>query len=285
MSDSLLFLKLDDAEIKKLAEHFQTKAEDALQKAAGDLASQLHAKVVGLAQEKLHARRERYLAALSFSNVSENTWLIELSADAIWIEEGLPENFQMLPKLLGGAKAKTSADGSKYVVVPFSQGPGPRFPNSESGKSNDDLKMAVQNELKKRKIPFAKIERNINTGEPKLGKLHEIKFLHPLEHPKKTHEGIGQGQGPIGEARQGHQGDRYLDRIRVYQRMVKSKGGKARVQRGIMTFRTASSKQNASQQWVHPGSAPMKFFEEAMAWAEKEWETVMVPRVLADIQK
>lgn len=283
--NSLLLLKLDDSEIKKLAENIQNNAEDALKKAAGDLASQVHAKVVSLAQEGLHARRERYIAALSFQNVNESTWMIELSADALWIEEGLPENYQMLPKLLGSAKAKVSKDGSKYIVVPFNQGPGARHPNSESGKTNDDLKMAVQSELKKRKIPFAKIERDINTGQPKLGKLHDIDFLHPLEHPKKTHEGIGQGQGPVGAARQGHTGDRYLDRIRVYQKMVKGKNGQPRVQRGIMTFRTASSKQNGSQYWVHPGSAPMRFFEEAFSWALREWETVMVPKILADLQK
>lgn len=286
MDDQLLYLELDPREIDRLAKDFGKSAEDKLHQYAKDLAAQTHAKVVELASEGLHQRRERYLAALSFDAVNDNTWVITLDADALWIEEGLPEDYQMLPKLLASSKAKTAKDGSKYVVVPFSQGPGGgRHLNSESGKTNDDLRRAVEIELKKRKIPFAKIERDINTGLPKLGKLHDIDYLHPKSHPNKTHEGIGQGQGAIGDARQGHSGDRYLDRIRIYQRQVLGKGGRQKVVRGIVTFRTASSKQDASRYWVHPGSAPKKFFEQAYQWALDEWDKRIVPAVMADLMR
>ncbi len=278
---AILYLDLKTDELEKLASGLD-KADETLQKYAKDLAEQAHAKVVELASQGLHMRRERYLAALSFQPVNDSTWVITLDANAVWIEDGLPENFQMLDKLLASNKAKTAKDGSKYIVVPFQHNKGGIFLNSESGKTGDDLKRTIQDELRKRKIPFDRLERNINTGEPKLGKLHDIEVPF-REHPKKTHEGIGQGEGSIGSARQGATGTSFLNRIQIHQRMGKDKLGRPQVMRGIMTFRTASSKQDAAERWVHPGLPPTRFFEQAYDWALKEWETVIVPRVLNDL--
>jgi len=277
---AILYLDLKLSELEKLAKGID-KSDETLQKYAKDLAQQTHAKVGELAQEGLHMRRERYIAALHFEPVDDSTWVISLNPDAVWIEDGLPEDYHMLDKLLASSKAKTAKDGSKYVVVPFNHNKGTHL-NSESGKSSDDLKLSIQQELRKRKIPFNKLERDINTGEPKLGKLHDIEVPF-REHPKKTHEGIGQGQGSIGDVRQGATGTRHLSRIEIHQRMGKDRMGRPQAMRGIMTFRTASSKQDASERWVHPGLPAKRFFEEAYDWALKEWETVIVPRVLADL--
>jgi hypothetical protein len=278
---NLLYLELDTSSIDALVKKFEG-AEQILKGYAADLATQIHAKVVELATngpDPLHMRRDRYLAALSFEKVNDRTWLINLDADAVWIEEGLPENYQMLDHLLASRKAKTAKDGSKYVVVPFKHN-GSTHLSSQAGKTNDDLKAALQETFKRNKIPWG-IERDINTGKPKLGLIHDKLLVHPKDHPLKTHEGIGQGHGSIGNPREGHTGDRFLDRVRVYQRAVGGK--KPKIVKGVMTFRTASSKQDKSKYWVHPGTAPKKYLDKAYEWALNEWEKNMLPQITNEI--
>jgi hypothetical protein len=271
----MLYLQLDMSAVSRLAENLRDKAEPLMQKYAADLASQTHAHIIDLATNGLHARRDRYLQALHFEQVNEVTWMIQLDAEAVWIEDGLPENFEMLDKLLNSPKAKTSADGTKYIAIPLKNGQGD-VSHTAGGK---EMKDAIQKEMRRMKIPFAKIERDFATGEPKLGKLHDITMKTPI----KTHEGPGQGHGPVGQERQGRTGIPFLQGLRVYQKMGKDKIGRPQVQKAIMTFRMATSKQDKSEYWVHPGLPPKHFFEKGFDWALREWEKVIGPKVLATL--
>ena len=281
MDNGLLYLELDTSALDKLAEDVRTRAEPVLSRAVADLTAMGHAEIIRIATSELHMRRERYIKALSFSKVSDDTWIITLGEDAAWIDDGLPENTDMLKGLLNSPKAKVAKDGSRYVVVPMSHGSGPNELSSQHGKAQSDLKQAVQDELKSRKIPFARVERDINTGNAKLGKLHDFS-VSDKNHPRKLWEGPGQGVGPIGEVRQGHTGDAFLDRIAVYQKTVRNpKSGKSKTVRQILTFRTASSKQ-PNTMWRHPGTKGLFAFERAYDYLINQW-TEMMPGLLAEI--
>lgn len=249
------------------------KLTEILHQEGSALATQAHAHLMELASAELHSRREKFIRALKFEQVSEHTWMLTIPEEIVWIEDGLPENFEMLDHLLRSPKARTAKDGSRYVIVPMEQNKG-KADNTDWGR---EIRQAVQTELKRRKIPFDKVERN-QDASPKLGLLHQVAIPDTV-HPLKTGEGPGQGKGPIGEPRQGKTGVEFLRGLRIYQRMGQDSLGRSKVNRHIMTFRVASSKQDKGRDWVHPGNAPMKFLDRTYDWAVKEWENAVKPRV------
>lgn len=150
---------------------------------------------------------------------------------------------------------------SKYLVVPFAHKKGPMSQTPAA----QDLTSTIKRELKQRNIPYGKIERGPD-GKAKTGLLHSFDIN---KEPVKTHDGAGQGHGPVGAVRQGTTGIPFLQGIRIYQR---NQGGK--INRGIMTFRVASSKQRGSGKWVHPGLTARHFFEEGQDWALAQWDKI-----------
>lgn len=165
---------------------------------------------------------------------------------------------------------------SKYLVVPFEHGKGKTAEGGASGSAQNDLNSVLKSEMKRRGIPFGKKEMNAD-GSPKLGKLHSFDIN---KSPLKLHDGAGQGHGPVGEVRQGKTGTPFLEGVNIYQTAYKGKGGEDRVRKDIMTFRVVTSKQQGSGVWDHPGNDAMKFMEEGLEWARKEWETKISPEIL-----
>lgn len=275
----MLHLNLDIGEILDLAE-MKGVVNQAMQQAARDLAKMTEAKVKDLARQRLHSRYDKYIEGLSTFEVTKDVWVVNLSAKVRWIEDGQDE-FSMLDHLLASKKAKTAKDGSKYVVVPFDQGPGkgPKAEGGASGQANQDLIATIKAEMKRRKIPFSKVEKNAG-GLPQIGRLHEFNIT---ERPIKTEDGPGQGKGPIGQVRQGPTGIPFLQGVNVYQTLYKDKDGNDRVRRSIVTFRTASSKHQGSGRWDHPGNDAVNIMEEALEWARREWETTIEPEVRESI--
>lgn len=269
----MIGINLDLGAIIELKQELRPKIQQALQEAARDLAMQTHAHIVEEVQQKLHSSRDKYLAALHFEPVNDYTWVIGLDRKALWIEEGMEEH-EMIDDLLKSPKAKTAKDGSRYTVVPFSHNEGP----SRQTPAQQDLTSTIKSELKRRQIPFGKIERDAD-GKAKLGKLHSIDIL---KAPLKTKEGPGQGHGPVGQVRQGMTGTPFLQGIRIYQRAIKDQStGKQQVKRSIVTFRVASSKQKGSGRWVHPGVEARNFMDKASDWAMSIWEQKIVPAIMA----
>ena len=244
----------------------------AVKKAAGQLAAATHAKAIELASTKLKTRRKQFIDSLSFKQVNEDTWLINLDRKARWIEDGV-EPHEMINDLLKSPKAKQAADGSKYLAVPFKHNKGP----TQSTVAEQDLvgtvKSFLRNHNKKNpdnKIGYGTIERNPD-GKPKLGLLHKFDINTGYN---KTHEGPGQGKGPIGAVKQGPTGIPFLQGIRIYQKEVTDKQGKKSVERNIMTFRMVSSKHAGTGRWRHPGLEPAHLFDEAAEWAQQEWAKI-----------
>jgi len=268
----MFHINVDFSELEQFTDRLPDAAEKAMDTAVQQLTAATYGHILEKVQQSLHSRREKYLESLHMKEV-DGVWMITLDASARWIEDGMPEH-EMLDDLLKSPKAKTAKDGSKYIVVPFRHGPG--LGPTNSTPAQQDLTSTIKAAFKKAGIPFGTIERGEN-GKPMLGKLHTFNIMN---QPKKTREGPGQGRGSIGDVKQGWTGTPFLQGISVYQRMTNDKQGKPHVQRSIMTFRVASSKQKGTGKWVHPGLEPKNFLDEGAEWALKEWEDKIAPMVL-----
>jgi len=271
----VIYFNLDLGPIIAMTRGFDSAVRKAMTEAARDLTTQTHAHILEEVQAKLHSTREKYVKALSFKQVDQDTWVIELGKEAMFIEEGLKPNTDMLDGLLRSSKAKTAKDGSRYIVVPFEHKKGATQQTSAATNLTDTIK----SEMKKRKIPYGKLE-NGPDGKPKTGLLHSFDIM---KQPVKTAPGAGSGRGPIGAVKQGPTGIPFLQGVRVYQSKVKDAKGKESVKKSIMTFRIASSKMKGQGRWVHPGLEAKKFLDEAAEWALKEFETRIKDQILISV--
>ncbi len=248
-----------------------------------ELAQMAQAKAIEFANERLHSRREKFIEALHLAQDGD-VWVLSLDASARWIDEGLPPH-NMLDDLLTSPKVKTSADGSRYLVVPFEHGPGKG--SAQNTPEQQDLVNTLKKEFKSRKIPWGKIEKT-DSGAPKIGKIHSFSIT---SNPLKTVEGPGQGRGPIGDVRQGPNkrqvvgggpaggGIPFLAGVAVYQHAQKGGG----VKKSVMTFRIASSKHQGQDRWNHPGLEPTNIFDDVQKWCEETVEREIFPKLTAAI--
>lgn len=275
----MVTINIDIGDLASLKE-FQDIAKSVCDEASRNLAAMTHAKMVELASERLHSRRQNFIDALTLKE-EDGVMIISLDASQRWVDDGM-EPHSMLENLLKSPKAHRAKDGSVYVVVPFEHGPGKGVTNSPA--STQDVVSTVKAEMKRRKIPWSKVERD-DQGRPKLGQLHRFSIEHS---PLKTHEGPGQGRGPIGDVKQGPNvrqrvgggpsggGIPFLRGVAVYQKAMDGGG----VKRSVMTFRIASSKMTGEDIWKHPGLEPVHIFDDAFRWAEEQVESVIVPQLI-----
>lgn len=275
-------VNIDTSALQELGKEFEGALKAATSEAARDLSVMVHAKAVELANEKLHSRRQMYIDALSMRE-EDGVFILALDASAGWIEDGMPRH-NMLEALLASPKAKLAADGSRYLVVPFEHGPGKGPTNTPA--STQDLVSTVKTEMKRRKIPWGKVERD-DQGRPKLGRLHRFNIE---DGPPKTHQGPGQGWGPVGDVKQGPNqrqavgggpgggGIPFLRGVAVYQHAVEGGG----VKRSVMTFRIASSKHEAPR-WDHPGVQKVAIFDSVAQWAQEEIDKNILPKLAESI--
>ncbi len=252
----MLFINLNLEPLLALGE-LGPKMEKALRQGGAALASATHAHLVEEANQKLHTSRQKYIDALSFSQVDDDTWVVELAPEAFWIEDGIPPNTSMVDWFLGKPKGvKTAKDGSKFKVIPLEHNKGPSQ-QTEKQKSLTDM---LRSEMKARMIPYGGLEKDKN-GRPKTGLLHSFDVT-------KTPQGK---PVPLGKS-----GASMLQGVRVYQQNVMDKKtGKSSVKKSILTFRVASSKHKGTDRWVHPGTESHHFLEKAFEWAQTQWSKMV----------
>lgn len=267
----MLLVNLDLSKLINVTEALETEAKKALQQAGNELSAATYAYIADKASEKLHSRRMLFLESLSHHQVDENTWVVNLDAKAVWIDEGMAPHSQ-LPALLNSPKAKVSADGSRYTVVPFRHGPAGKDAMTPAQAT---LLATVKSELRKRKIPYAKIEKD-EKDNPKLGKLHSFNIGNK---PTKLTHGRGMGAGPFGQVAQGPTGIPLLQGISIYQ----TKGNRGGTKRSIMTFRVASEKHVGKGRWDHPGLEATHLMDDGAKWAAEEWEKRIAPQIVAQL--
>ena len=227
-----------------------------------------HAHAIELAKERLHSRMQKYLDNLK-PKVEDDCYILELDQSVLWIEEGM-EPHNMLDDLLSSPKAKRAKDGSTYLIVPFDKSPGKGQTGTPAGQM--DLVNTLKSEMKKKKIPWASVERD-DQGRPKLGKLHTFNIEN---QPLKTKEGPNQGKGPLGAVKQGITVIPFLQGVNIYQH---EKEGK--VTRSILTFRVASSKHRDQNRWEHPGLTPINIFPDTQQWGIEQVEKILLPDLMS----
>ena len=150
--------------------------------------------------------------------------------------------------------------------------------------------------LKKMRIPWKTPERNAD-GSPKSGMLHRLDINGPprpagavgtptgnAKVPVNQH---GYGHGPAGAPMQGPTGIPFLKGLTIQQNPLFNQDGtpkldakgKQMASRTFSTFRVVSSKHEGTK-WKYPGIEGTHFFEEALQWAEKQWENEILPQLL-----
>lgn len=273
----MFFVNLDISALTSMGEKAEATVKSAMEDAVRKLTLATHTHILEQVQNKLHSSRQKYIDALSYKQISQDTWMIDLDPSAFFIEDGLPSNWEMIDALLGQGRpnksrlqgtpkgqVKTAKDGHKYRAIPFehSKGPTSQTPFQQS------LTDMVKSSMKQQKIPWGPIEKDAS-GAPKLGLLHSFD-VH------KT----SKGAVPVSK-----QGTSLLAGVRVYQRQVQDKQGKPVVKKAVMTFRIVSEKQKGTGAWVHPGLEGRKFMDEAYEWALRQWSEVIGPETAKIIQE
>ena len=232
-----------------------------VKRSVASLSKDAHSHIVEKAQNKLHSFREEYLKSLSAPHqVDDMMWMITLDDKAEWIETGRDQPFDMKPGLLnsvgpGKKPAKETKDGHKYRIVPMNQGKSPSQFSSGNGGYEKNMVNLVKHELKKRGIPYKKLEIDPRTGSPRVGKLHSLNLDDYIP---------GKGNTP------------QLHGVSIYQ--TKQKDGS--VKRSITTFRTVTDKPEQKDKWIHPSVEGKNFFEETRIWVEQEWQSKLLPALL-----
>lgn len=258
MSD--LKVTLDLSSLSQFFEKFAKDISQDIQKGIEGLATSTHAHIKEEAQNKLSSFREQYLENLGEpEQIDKYMWCITLNSDATWIEEGIPQPYDMKVGLLntqrpGSGKVHTSKDGKKYRIVPMNQGKTPTQMSPNTAGYETIMVNKVKSELKKRGINYKKLELNEN-GSPRVGKLHSLDIDSYIP---------GKGNTP------------QLHGINIYQTHNKKTG---KVERKITTFRTVTEDQ--TDKWIHPPVEARDFFKEAKTWAEKEFETKWLPDIVS----
>jgi hypothetical protein len=266
-------VSIDFSDLTNINGELEKNLKKIAEQAQYELGVQSHAKGLQLAAERLHSRREMFVDAWKMDPKDDAFYLI-LQAKAVWIDEGLPANY-LFQALMDSPKAKTTDNGNKILVVPFTHKVGSGPTNTTS--YNLELVEAVKKEFKKQNIPWQKIQKD-DQGRPIHGLIQQVKGI---DTPIKTHEGAGMGQGAIGEPRQGHTGISYLKGASLYQTERKDKEGKSFTERGAITFRTAS--QNHPEKFTHPGLEPTNIIESTWDWAINELEKEILPKLFKDL--
>jgi hypothetical protein len=241
-----------DVNISDIARQFgdiQKQVESDLKKSVSGLASSTHAKLLELATDNLNSLQKIYKDAVSFERLDDNLWIVALDEKAMFIEEGRKSGF--MQELLDSPKAKTNKKGEKYAVIPFEHSK----PPSQQSEKAQDLTNQIRKELKRRDIPYKKLEYNTD-GSPKLGLIHRFDVESARLKPE-------------------HKNDP-LKGVAVYQR----KGSDGNIRRDIMTFRIISDKHKSEGIWVHPGMEAKNLMDKAWEWAQNEWENKILPEVL-----
>lgn len=281
---------IDPKDILAACKDYEEEAKKQLSKSVGDLAKATQGHILELANAelspslKLIFRGKENQHNIRLDTLAPNVHVITLSGSAYWIEEGIPPDTDMKTDkwLFKSKSTKTSKKGYRYLVVPFEHSKAPSLQTGYEKNLTDRVKFELNalNKTRKKqgldKIPWAGIESDKN-GSPKEGLLHEFSMNG-------------------GKAKSSWSSDP-LDKVRVYQAIEKdeqgkaklTKGGKPKVSRSFMTFRTASENPTPNpitgaapkDKFIHPGFTAKKFMDKSAEWAEQEFYNKILPDIYA----
>ena len=280
MAKSPLTFSVDVASIAAEIQKSVSEVEKDIMKAVGNLAKATHRKTGEFADEGLSKdasgnpresnRIDTYKKNLDWEEIGDGIYVVYLKEPALWVEEGLPDNFDMKPGLLKGKKTRVipiKYSGKSIKGYEAQQAAALRTEIDENMKEVNEGRKAN----KQKPINLKRIEKDAN-GNPIVGEMKgpgnsEWKKLHTFNFTEnnKFLSWIG---------KRGQKGTHPLARVNVYQKMENGN-----VRRDIVAFRTVKADPAQPGKWRHPGLEGKKFMDKALAWAEQEWETTMLPEL------
>lgn len=272
----MIWVNLDMSALISAASELGPAIKQAMKEQGALLVAQTRGHITEEVNKRLHTRRAMYIENLSHFQDGD-TWIINLNAKALWIEEGKQPG-SMLDDLLKGKNIKRASDGSAFVVVPFELNKGPTQLTPAQQTLTDTLKSV----MKQKGIPYGKLESDAS-GKPKVGLLHRFDIMNAPLKTEGPWGGSSLGHGAVGDVQQGPTGIPFLQGVNVYQKEVTNAAGEKHVKKSIVTFRIASSKHRAQGRWEHPGLDACNFFEEAEKWSMDTWSRDIVPAIIDSI--
>lgn len=286
----MLKFTIDPKEVLEACQDSYQEVKKQLSKSIGDLAKATQRHVMELADSELSPNLRQIFRGkedqhnIRLDTLSPDAYVITLSGSAYWIEEGIPPETDMKTDkwLFKSKSTKTSKDGYRYLVIPFEHSKGSSLQSGYEKGLTDRIKfeLKAQNKLRKANgldsIPWSATEYD-KSGKPKEGLIHEFNF-------SGTKAKTSWSNDP-------------LEKLRVYQaiekdaegNLKKTAGGKTKVSRSWMTFRTASENPKPNpdtgvapkDKFIHPGYTAKKFMDKSAEWCEQEYYNKIVPAIFA----
>ncbi len=215
------------------------------------LAMAAYNQAIALVNQKLKSDREKgiYLKNLHFEKNSTggfNTYLIILNEEALFIEDGAPDQDMR----------KTHLKNRDYVRIPFKHSD--KVPAGEKSKQSDIVR-EIKTAMKENKIPLTKaiVDKN---GNPVLSAPGQPRAAAMIKKINSAYKGSVSGQS-------------ILNNLNVYQTERINRAGNKTIDRTYLTFRTLSK--NSSAKWIIPGKPGIKIFDEVYKWIETSYQKFM----------
>ncbi len=206
---------------------------------------------IALVNQKLKSDRERgiYLKNLHFEKNSTggfNTYLIILDEEALFIEDGHPDQDMR----------KTHLKGREYVRIPFKHSD--KVPSGEKSKQGDILR-EIKTAMKENKVPLTKTILD-KSGAPILSTPASPRAAAMIKKVNSVYKGSVSGKS-------------ILNNLNVYQTERTNRAGNKAIDRTYLTFRTLSK--NSKAKWVIPGKPGINVFDEIYKWIEQNYNKFM----------
>lgn len=274
----MIKIKLRDEILKHIVENAQkiTAAKKAAAQAAmRQVALAAEGQARRMASTRLGGTAQMYVDALHFTSPSENVYMVILGAEASHLELGYPSFDMLAAGLARGPKSKLSKEGYRYVSIPFEHKKAVATPGHpehgrmvQIGQPQETTRGSLAADLK---AAISMAEKSLNMerksvrglgGTPVVGKAWTMTPTDAGLKFKDVLGNMGQASDPGISP--------LLHGLTAYQRVDRA----GRVQKGYVTFRTASEKY-AGQKWIHPGFDGAHVFRDLEKWAKSELDAML----------
>jgi hypothetical protein len=245
MADIKLHFEIPN--LDEFLKQYALEIEQDMNKGLENLAQASLAHMKELANQELKSTKKQFMDNVECSKIAEGVYAVTIKAPAVWIDDGLPKDFDMKPGLLAKPDG-INKKGLRYRVIPMDQAKAPSMLTPPAKGDLEELKTF----LKEKKVPLRKIEMNADGVTARLGKIHSFDLGGRVP---------GKGNTPM------------FNGVNIYQH-ADSKG---KVTRQVTTFRTVIE---GSDKWIHPGMAPHNFLERTAQFAETVFETQILPEIM-----
>lgn len=271
-------VNLDISSLSQYLDNFAKDLVKDLEKGIRGLATSAHSHIKEEARKKI----TKYELPIYEENLSQARqidsflWEIELIGKGAEIENGQPPR-DMKPALL--KEGKITKDGkNKFRIIPMTQGKESKSLNTETLAKNEELINSIKGFLKAQnpRLSYSGIEKHTIidpvTGSPK--RVPKLSSIGPDGHPRPLHVFDIPSRIP------GKGNTEQLARLHIFQ--VQNKNGNAK--KVMTTFRTVTDKDNQKDKWFYPAQGKKEIFEETKTWAEEQWMSEWLPKILQKYQ-